>query len=38
MTTIEGERLRSKVLAGGGHSLTTKPDVTFEVDYVVTKK
>ena len=37
MTTIEGERLRDKVLAGGGHWNTTKRDGTCEVDYVVTK-
>ena len=36
ITTIEGERLRGKVLAGGGHWIMTKPDGTFEVDYVVT--
>jgi hypothetical protein len=37
MSTIEGERLRGKVLAGSGHWIATKPDGTFEVDYVVTK-
>jgi hypothetical protein len=32
MMTIEGERLRHKVLAGSGQWITTEPDSTFEVD------
>jgi uncharacterized protein DUF3237 len=30
--SFEGERLRGKVLAGGGDWVTTKPDGTFELD------